>query len=235
MDAEEGGSVGQDSRERRIAENGRLLHHQFPIRMDVLGHGLARRKVAGVDETRAPSPQCSRDAHARAIGQSSEWAVLAACAQSETYRISLGKRRWEGGQALAACRPSGVGRENTEATLGTARSVRTVTQRCFDYESKTFQPWFTSGIEHKGEMDGVTTLGLTAGTLTTIAFIPQIVKARQSKSTGDLSWGMVTIFSTGVLLWLIYGIWIDSLPVILANAVTLLLQCGIIALKIRYG
>ena len=70
-------------------------------------------------------------------------------------------------------------------------------------------------------MDGVTTLGLTAGTLTTIAFIPQIVKARQSKSTGDLSWGMVTIFSTGVLLWLIYGIWIDSLPVILANAVTL--------------
>ena len=84
-------------------------------------------------------------------------------------------------------------------------------------------------------MDGVTTLGLTAGTLTTIAFIPQIVKARQSKSTGDLSWGMVTIFSTGVLLWLIYGIWIESLPVILANAVTLLLQCGIIALKIRYG
>lgn len=84
-------------------------------------------------------------------------------------------------------------------------------------------------------MDGVTTLGLTAGTLTTIAFIPQIVKAWQSKSTGDLSWGMVTTFSTGVLLWLVYGIWIDSLPVILANAVTLLLQCGIIALKIRHG
>lgn len=79
------------------------------------------------------------------------------------------------------------------------------------------------------------TLGLIAGTLTTIAFIPQIAKAWQSKSTGDLSWGMVTIFSTGVLLWLIYGIWINSLPVILANAVTLLLQCGIIALKIKYG
>ncbi len=84
-------------------------------------------------------------------------------------------------------------------------------------------------------MDGVTTLGLIAGTLTTIAFIPQIAKARQSRSTGDLSWGMVTIFSTGVLLWLVYGIWIDSLPVILANAVTLLLQGGIIALKIKYG
>lgn len=84
-------------------------------------------------------------------------------------------------------------------------------------------------------MDGVTTLGLIAGTLTTIAFIPQIVKAWQSKSTGDLSWGMVTTFSTGVLLWLIYGIWIDSLPVILANAITLLLQVGIISLKIKYG
>ena len=84
-------------------------------------------------------------------------------------------------------------------------------------------------------MDGVTTLGLTAGTLTTIAFIPQIVKAWASRSTGDLSWGMVTTFSTGVLLWLIYGIWIDSLPVILANAVTLLLQIGIVTLKIKYG
>ena len=84
-------------------------------------------------------------------------------------------------------------------------------------------------------MDNVTILGLTAGTLTTVAFIPQLAKAWQSKSTGDLSWGMVIIFSTGVLLWLIYGIWIDSLPVILANAVTLLFQASIIALKMKYG
>jgi len=84
-------------------------------------------------------------------------------------------------------------------------------------------------------MDNVTILGLAAGTLTTVAFIPQLAKAWQSKSTGDLSWGMVIIFSTGVLLWLIYGIWIDSLPVILANAVTLLFQASIIALKMKYG
>ncbi len=84
-------------------------------------------------------------------------------------------------------------------------------------------------------MDGVTTLGLTAGTLTTVAFIPQLAKALKSKSTGDLSWGMVLTFTIGVLLWLIYGIWIDSLPVILANAVTLLFQIGIISLKIKYG
>jgi MtN3 and saliva related transmembrane protein len=84
-------------------------------------------------------------------------------------------------------------------------------------------------------MDGVTTLGLTAGTLTTIAFIPQLAKAWRSQSTGDLSWGMVITFTIGVLLWLIYGIWIDSLPVILANAVTLLFQIGIISLKIKCG
>ena len=78
-------------------------------------------------------------------------------------------------------------------------------------------------------------LGLAAGTLTTVAFIPQLAKAWRSKSTGDLSWAMVITFSTGVLLWLIYGIWIDSLPVILANAVTLVLQAGIVSLKIKYG
>jgi MtN3 and saliva related transmembrane protein len=84
-------------------------------------------------------------------------------------------------------------------------------------------------------MDGAMILGITAGTLTTVAFIPQLAKALKSKSTGDLSWGMVLTFTIGVLLWLIYGIWIDSLPVILANAVTLLLQLGIISLKIKYG
>jgi MtN3 and saliva related transmembrane protein len=84
-------------------------------------------------------------------------------------------------------------------------------------------------------MDGAMMLGLTAGTLTTVAFIPQLAKALKSRSTGDLSWGMVLTFTIGVLLWLIYGIWIDSLPVILANAVTLLLQLGIVSLKIKYG
>ncbi len=78
-------------------------------------------------------------------------------------------------------------------------------------------------------------LGVTAGTLTTVAFIPQLAKALKFKSTGDLSWGMVLTFTIGVLLWLIYGIWIDSLPVILANAVPLLLQLGIVSLKIKYG
>lgn len=84
-------------------------------------------------------------------------------------------------------------------------------------------------------MDGTMIFGLAAGGLTTIAFVPQLTKAWRPKSTGDLSWGMLVTFSTGVLLWLIYGLWIDSLPVILANAVTLLLQAGIVSMKIKYG
>ena len=84
-------------------------------------------------------------------------------------------------------------------------------------------------------MDGAMILGVTAGTLTTVAFIPQLAKVLKSRSTGDLSWGMVLTFTIGVFLWLIYGIWIDSLPVILANAVTLFLQLGIVSLKIKYG
>ena len=83
-------------------------------------------------------------------------------------------------------------------------------------------------------MDGAMMLGLTAGTLTTAAFVPQLAKAWRSESTSDLSWGMLITFSTGVLLWLIYGVWIDSIPVILANAITLLLQAGIVHLKIKY-
>jgi MtN3 and saliva related transmembrane protein len=84
-------------------------------------------------------------------------------------------------------------------------------------------------------MHGITILGLAAGTLTTIAFLPQLIKTWKTRSAGDISFGMLATFTTGVFLWLVYGIAIDSLPVILANAVTLLLAGLILALKIRYG
>ena len=74
-----------------------------------------------------------------------------------------------------------------------------------------------------------------AGLLTTLAFIPQLTQAWKSKSTKDVSLGMFLIFTTGVLLWLIYGIEIRSLPVIAANGVTLVLAGAILMLKIRYG
>ena len=78
-------------------------------------------------------------------------------------------------------------------------------------------------------------IGFLAGALTTIAFVPQALKMYTSKSGKDVSARMLLIFSAGVMLWLVYGIMIGSLPVILANVVTLILSAAIIALKVRYS
>lgn len=83
-------------------------------------------------------------------------------------------------------------------------------------------------------MSGLDLLGYVAGALTTAAFVPQLVKTWRSRSAGDLSYGMMAVFSTGVALWLAYGIVLESWPVILANAVTLVLSLAILALKIRF-
>ncbi|MEW6545008.1 MAG: SemiSWEET transporter [Nitrospirota bacterium] len=83
-------------------------------------------------------------------------------------------------------------------------------------------------------MDWIMLTGLAAGTLTTIAFIPQLLKTWRSRSAEDVSLGMLITFCTGVFLWLLYGLFIRSLPVILANTVTLVLAGTILALKIRY-
>ncbi|HWF06563.1 MAG TPA: SemiSWEET transporter [Candidatus Angelobacter sp.] len=77
-------------------------------------------------------------------------------------------------------------------------------------------------------------LGFLAGTLTTISFVPQVFKAWRTKRCDDLSWGMLVAFSTGVLLWLIYGVQISAPPIIVANAVTLALLIVIMVLKIKY-
>lgn len=78
-------------------------------------------------------------------------------------------------------------------------------------------------------------VGMLAGTLTTVAFVPQLLKIYASKSGKDVSARMFLIFSAGVALWLAYGILIGSLPVIVANAVTLILSLLIMALKVRYS
>ena len=78
-------------------------------------------------------------------------------------------------------------------------------------------------------------LGLAAGSLTTVAFVPQIFRIVRTRSAHDISWWMFGIFCTGVALWLWYGIRLDALPVILANVVTLALALTILFLKWRYG
>jgi MtN3 and saliva related transmembrane protein len=83
-------------------------------------------------------------------------------------------------------------------------------------------------------MDAVTLLGLVAAALTTTAFVPQLLKTWHSKSAKDVSLGMLITFSIGVFLWLIYGVYIQSLPVIIANSVTFVLSSINLILKIRY-
>jgi MtN3 and saliva related transmembrane protein len=78
-------------------------------------------------------------------------------------------------------------------------------------------------------------IGLLAGALTTIAFVPQLLKLYVTKSGKDVSARMFLIFSTGVILWLIYGILIRSAPIIIANSLTLLMSLVILVLKLRYG
>lgn len=84
-------------------------------------------------------------------------------------------------------------------------------------------------------MDSISLIGYVAATLTTVAFLPQLIKTWQHRSAKDISYAMLLIFSTGVLCWLIYGILINSLPIIAANSVTLVLNLLILSLKIKYG
>ena len=80
----------------------------------------------------------------------------------------------------------------------------------------------------------IDSIGLIAGLLTTTAFIPQVWKIYRTKSGKDISARMISLFTIGLVLWLIYGISLHSLPLILSNALTLVLSLAIIALKIRY-
>lgn len=84
-------------------------------------------------------------------------------------------------------------------------------------------------------MDWITTIGMIAGICTTLAFVPQVLQVYKSRSAKDISLGMYAIFISGVVLWLIYGVMINALPIILANAVTLFLAGAILMAKLRFG
>lgn len=84
-------------------------------------------------------------------------------------------------------------------------------------------------------MSLVTVLGLVAGTLTTLSFLPQLVKTWRSRSAKDISTLWLISFATGIFLWLIYGFLIQSLPVILSNGITLGLTAIIMIFKVRFS
>ncbi len=78
-------------------------------------------------------------------------------------------------------------------------------------------------------------IGSVAAVLTTVSFVPQVVKVLRERQTAGISLHMYALFTIGVALWMIYGILIHSPPVWLANGITLVLASAVLAAKIRLG
>ena len=78
-------------------------------------------------------------------------------------------------------------------------------------------------------------MGYTAGALTTLAFVPQVLQIYRTKSVKDVSLAMFLLFTLGVALWLGYGIMTHSFPVVAANATTLVLSFVILYFKWKYN
>ncbi len=82
-------------------------------------------------------------------------------------------------------------------------------------------------------IDLIEMIGLIAGLCTTAAFLPQVIKVWRYRSTKDISLMMYIIFCLGVALWFFYGVFVGSLAILLANAITFILAFFILLIKIK--
>ena len=80
-----------------------------------------------------------------------------------------------------------------------------------------------------------TTIGFVAGTLTSIAAIPQVIKTLRTRHARDISIWQPLLLAFGVALWMIYGILINDLPLIIANVIPLICNIVLTGMKISYG
>jgi len=78
-------------------------------------------------------------------------------------------------------------------------------------------------------------IGSLASALTTIAFIPQVWKVWRTRHARDLSLPMYLIFTSGVVLWLLYGLLLGAMPIIVGNVITLFLAGTVLAMKLKFG
>jgi len=76
-------------------------------------------------------------------------------------------------------------------------------------------------------------IGYIAGALTTIAFAPQLIKALNTKSTKDVSLLMLLCSTSGMALWLLYGIQVKDPAIIAANSVSVMLAASLLGLKLK--
>jgi len=85
------------------------------------------------------------------------------------------------------------------------------------------------------DVSWLTGVGLLAAFCSTVAFLPQVIKTWRTRSTKDISLGMFTVLIIGILLWFAYGIIIRDIPLIVANAVTLVFAGTILVFKLKHG
>ena len=113
--------------------------------------------------------------------------------------------------------PGGIGRRTGLKILRIAKSV----------------PVQVRGRAPHFMIDSVNFFGLLGGFLTTIAFVPQVIKSWRAKSVKDLSFLWLIIFNSGVTFWLIYGFLKSDIAIILANSMTLILASSLLFMKIK--
>lgn len=84
-------------------------------------------------------------------------------------------------------------------------------------------------------MNSIDILGYAAGAITSLTFLPQVIKTAQSKSAKDISLNMFLIAAVNEVMWIVYGILLNNWVIILTNAVVLSMSLVMIYFKIRYG
>ncbi len=77
-------------------------------------------------------------------------------------------------------------------------------------------------------------IGYAAATLTTVSFVPQLLRVLRLRSARDISLVMFLVFSAGTFAWMVYGFLVGSTPVLIANVVTFGLSMTILVLKLKY-
>jgi MtN3 and saliva related transmembrane protein len=84
-------------------------------------------------------------------------------------------------------------------------------------------------------MNPIDWLGYAAASLTTLSFVPQAWHTFRTRDVAGISLAMYSAFTLGIVLWLAYGLALRAWPVVVANAVTLVLAAGILGMKIVLG
>lgn len=78
-------------------------------------------------------------------------------------------------------------------------------------------------------------VGSIAAFLTTVSFVPQVWQSFRTRDLSGVSLGMYSVFTFGVAMWLAYGLLLQAWPIVIANAITLLLAMSILLMKLLYG